>query len=117
MTIDTQNSTYVYLSAIAIPPTKKKKEKLQDMLDTVLTISYPYISGSKGWTNRKTNINSSDNIIKIKVHPQYLPMGEEDASTLTIGVCLDKMEPVKIKIWTMTVKSTAKRHYHKMVGT
>ena len=64
----------------------EKKKKLQDHLDSVLKISYPYISEAKNLTSMKSKILKTDNQIKIKVIPDLLPVGEEDYSVLIIGV-------------------------------
>jgi len=56
------------------------KGKIQDTLDQVLKICYSYISQARGWTNMRTKINQNDKQFTIKVMPQYLPEGYEDAA-------------------------------------
>ena len=46
-----------------------------------------------------------------------LPEAMKESFTPKAKLCLKKKFTVKIKIWTLMVKSTAKKHYHKTVGT
>ena len=77
----------------------KKKEQVQDIVDTILNISYPYISESKGWTSMRTKLTSTEPFLSISVMPQYLPMGAEDQTRVVIGVFTDKKEMLHMNIW------------------
>ena len=50
----------------------KKHLRIQDMLDTILQLSYPYISESKGWTRMRTNILQTQETLTIKIKPKYM---------------------------------------------
>ena len=69
------------------------------MFDTILKLSYPYISESKGWTCMRTNLLQYQQELKIKIKPQYVPMGEEDRTRLTIGVNENLGRSYKVDIW------------------
>ena len=78
----------------------KKKEEVQDIVDTILNISYPYISESNGlWTNMRTKIMSTEPTVSISVKPEYLPMGSEDQTRVAIGVVTDKKEMLHMNVW------------------
>ena len=77
----------------------QKKEQVQNIVDTILNISYPYISESKGWTDMMTKMTSTETAISFSVMPQYLPMGEEDKTRVTIGVVTDKKKMLHMNIW------------------
>ena len=74
--------------------------KVQDTLDTILRVTYFYISEGKGWTKSTTKFDLKDNTVNIRVMPKYVPMGEEDKKTLIIGVYTQKMRKCqRISIW------------------
>ena len=75
------------------------KSKVQDTLDTILQVTYPFISEGKGWTKSTTKYDLKDNTVTIKVMPKYLPMGDEDKTTLIIGVYIQKKKYQKVEIW------------------
>ena len=63
----------------------RKKSIAQNILDNILTITYPYISEVRGWTHMRTVLNEETSL-KIKVTPKYVPHGEEDAADVTVAV-------------------------------
>jgi len=63
---------------------EKKKSTIQDMLDSILQLAYPYVSEGNGWTNLDHKI-TDDNYISFKMNPKYLPMGIEDRTEVIIG--------------------------------
>ena len=81
----------------------KKKNTLQNHLDDVLRIAYPYISESKKLTSIKTKISPTVNDIEIKLDPSLLPYGEEDYTLLMLGERKHDdgtyINDVKIKVW------------------
>ena len=60
---------------------EKAKEK-QDITDSLLRTAYPFISEGKGLTSSLAPLELPYNL---KLMPQFLPEGEEDAACLTIG--------------------------------
>ena len=72
---------------------KTKKEK-QDLLDSLLCASYPYISEGRGFTIELVDVELPYNL---KVLPHTLPDGEEDAALITVGQWEGK--PVMAKVW------------------
>ena len=93
----------------------KKNNTLQNHLDVVLRIAYPYVSESKKLTSMKTKISPTDNDIKIKLNPSLLPYGEEDYTLLTIGERKNDdgtyINDVKIKIWRTETEVYCKYTY------
>ena len=75
------------------------KAKVQNTLDTILQVTYPFISEGKGWTKGSTKLDLKDNTVNIRVMPKFVPMGEEDKTTLILGVYTQKMKYQKIEIW------------------
>ena len=75
------------------------KAKVQDTLDTILQVTYPFISEGKGWTKSTTKFDLQDNTVNISVMPKYVPMGEEDMTTLILGVYTQKKKYLKVNIW------------------
>ena len=67
------------------------KEK-QDMLDSLLRASYPYISEGRGFTNALGPVNLS-----LKVLSHLLPEGEEDSAYITMGQ--HHGEPLTMEVW------------------
>ena len=79
-----------------------KKNTLQDYLDCVLKISYPYISESRNLTSMNSKISSTEDQIEIKVVPSLLPVGEEDYSVLPLCKRTyhdGSSTSIKIQIW------------------
>ena len=63
---------------------EKKKSTIQDMLDSILQLAYPYVSQANEWTDFQTKI-LEDNKISFQINPRYLPMGEEDKTEVIVG--------------------------------
>ena len=84
-----------------------KKSEAQDILDSILKFSYPYISMAKKLTdiNQQLMIQdcSSRNICKFFLLPDLLPVGHEDMTQLTLGSLSGsdgKQSAVKVNVWT-----------------
>ena len=75
----------------------RKANIAQNILDNILTITYPYISDVRGWTTMKT-VLTEETSLKIKVTPKYVPYGEEDAADVTIAVRESNGEQARILI-------------------
>ena len=60
---------------------------MQDMLDSILQLAYPYISQGNGWTDLNNKIQNfvAKCKLKVEVNPKYLPMGEENKTQVIIG--------------------------------
>ena len=90
-----------------------KKEELQEILDSVLKMAYPYISEYKKLTQMKRRLTMADSV-KFSLIPVLLPMGFEDRTDLVIGVMSDaenkRTSAVKISVWRQ--KSAAFYQYH-----
>ena len=79
------------ISRFALNKAEKEKKK-QDMLDTLLRASYPFISEGRGFTNAMAVLKLS-----FKLLPQFLPEGEEDGAYITVGQL--QGEPFSVKVW------------------
>ena len=89
----------------------KKKSEVQNILDQVLKICYPYTSQANNWTNMKTKIDPNENKFLISVLPAYLPQGIEDATKVVIGVKIGDDHPSSVLLWRTT------NHVYCMYGT
>ena len=80
-----------------------KKSAVQNMLDSLLKVTYPYISQAKKWTDMKTDLSMSDGKMKITLIPKYLPHGIEDKTELDIGFKIEKniLNLTKVNVWRM----------------
>ena len=78
-----------------------KKSIVQDMLSSLLKVTYPYISQAKKWTDMRTDLSSSQGKIKITLMPNYLPHGYEDKAELDVGFNMEKNVPdlTKVHAW------------------
>ena len=80
-----------------------KVEKAQDIMDSVLRSTYPYISETEGWTKMKSIISKEHSMTSIKIFPLYLPFGYEDATRVKIGIKVDDADGsesiIKANIW------------------
>ena len=74
---------------------EKKKSIVQDMLDSILQLAYPYVSQGNGWTDLEYKIPQDE--ITFKVNPKYLPMGEEDSTEVIVGNT--KSEVIRMYLW------------------
>ena len=73
-----------------------KEKEVQKIFNTVLKISYPYISHGSGLTNIHTDLSLHG--IHIKLLPEYIPEGIEDRVTLKIGKADDR-KFATISVW------------------
>ena len=67
-----------------------RKSEVQDRLDRILKIAYPYVSQLNGWTDAGTEITIEDEQVDIRVNPIFVPLGEEDEVRVAVGVLLDE---------------------------
>ena len=80
----------------------KKKEASQDVLDEILQITYPFISEGFKWSDSKTDV--ADNLgVTFKLVPYYLPNGEEDEATMSVG----KLHSSNVKLFIWREDNTA----------
>ena len=70
----------------------EKAKKVQDILDILLRLSYPFISEGRGFTNVLGPVQMSTKLL-----PHLLPEGEEDGACVTIGQLQGK--PFTVKFW------------------
>ena len=75
-----------------------KKSMVQDMLDSLLKVTYPYISQTKKWTDMKTDLSTSQETMKITLMPKYLAQGYEDKTKLSAGFKIEKNIPVLTEV-------------------
>ena len=77
-----------------------KKSEVQDVLDSVLKIAYPYISELEKLSQMKVNLSSKDSI-QLSLKPSLLPMSYEDRSELVVGLLTEgnKTSVVKVHVW------------------
>merc|ERR1712038_998002 len=79
-----------------------KKSEVQDTLDSVLKMAYPYISEHKKLSSRRLSLAHGDSIL-LSVTPALLPMRYEDRTELVVGVVTDqrgnKKSVVKVNVW------------------
>ena len=64
---------------------QSKKADLQNLLDIILKIDYPFISKAYKYTSCMKKVSYNDANIKIQVVPKFLPDGEEDMTEMIIG--------------------------------
>ena len=81
-----------------MPGSSKKKSKIQDVLDSILKICYPYMSQGFGWTDFQTDLTSDDATIDVKLHPEYIPEGAEDKVAITVGKAAGRKSAL-ISVW------------------
>ena len=67
-----------------------RKTEVQDRLDRILKIAYPYVSERRGWTDAKQEITLEDETVSIAVNPQFVPLGEDDEIKVAVGVLVDE---------------------------
>ena len=72
----------------------EKEKKKQDMLDTLLRASYPYISEGRGFTSELAVVSLP---YHLKLLPQFLPEGEEDGAWINISQQMGK--PMRAYVW------------------
>ena len=81
-----------------MPGSSKKKSKIQDVLDSILKICYPYMSQGFGWTDFQTDLTYEDATIDVKLHPEYIPKGAEDKVAITVGKAAGRKSAL-ISVW------------------
>merc|ERR1719187_1499066 len=81
--------------------TKRIKGKIQDLIDSVLRVTYPYISEGKGWTKMMQDIPFDRKHVSLTVDPNLLPDGEEDGAELLLGRKQEgeEVDILRVKIW------------------
>ena len=72
----------------------EKAKKKQDIMDSLLRSAYPFISEGRGLTSTLAPLELPYNL---RVLPQFLPEGEEDAASLIIGQHEGK--PFTVMVW------------------
>ena len=79
------------------------KYEAQDCLDQILHLAYQYISRAKKLTDIKKQLTiSNDALPKFRLLPEFLPMGYEDRTQLTVGVQIDEKghkSVARIGVW------------------
>ena len=81
-----------------------KKSEVQDLLDSILKIAYPYISQARKLTDmtKQVEYSSSGNGLKFSLLPEALPVGYEDKTPVIIGFQTNKIgikSVVKVQVW------------------
>ena len=71
-----------------------KAQERQDILDKLLRTSYPLISEGRGLTSSFAPIKFP---FDLKVLPEFLPEGREDAAVVTIGQAEGR--PLTVQVW------------------
>merc|ERR1719336_3412389 len=72
---------------------EQKAQERQDILDKLLRTSYPLISEGRGLTSSFAPIKFP---FHLKVLPEFLPDGREDAAVVTVGQVEGRPYPVQI---------------------
>ena len=67
-----------------------RKTEVQDRLDRILKIAYPFVSERRGWTDAGTEITIEVEEVHIRVNPLFVPLGEEDEVKVAVGVLVDE---------------------------
>ena len=87
----------------------EEEKKVQDILDNLLRLSYPFISEGRGLTNPLAPVDSVrlalpsypipvDSVkVSIKLLPHLLPEGEKDSARLAIGQ--QRGESFTVRVW------------------
>jgi len=82
--------------------TVAKKSEVQDLLDSILKITYPYISQARKLTDMNKQLEYSHDGLKFSLLPEALPMGYEDKTPVIIGFKTDEkgiQSVVKVNAW------------------
>jgi len=82
--------------------TVAKKSEVQDLLDSILKITYPYISQARKLTDMNKQLEYSHDGLKFSLLPEALPMGYEDKTPVIIGFQTDDYgmrTVVKVNVW------------------
>ena len=78
-----------------------KKSEVQDLLDSILKIAYPYISQARKLTDMNKQLESGAEL-KFSLLPEALPMGYEDKTPVIVGFEKNKNgknSVVKVYVW------------------
>ena len=81
---------------------EEKQDIVQDLLDCILKICYPYLSEIEKWTSMRSKIPDQPlerSLFTIKVFPKHLPFGSQDKTKLSIGIDPTNNEHVVLEIW------------------
>merc|ERR1712038_184231 len=97
-----QQRSNVKTTKLLMLSSSSKKSEVQDTLDSVLKMAYPYISEHKQLSSRKLSLANEDSI-QFSVNLALLPMRYEDRTELVVGVVTDqrgnKKSVVKVHVW------------------
>jgi len=90
----------VKLKSFGLFTSDSKKSEVQDLLDSILKITYPYISQARKLTDMNKQLEYSGGGLKFSLLPQALPMGYEDKTPVIVG-CEDgkNKSVVKVNVW------------------
>lgn len=79
------------------------KSEVQDLLDSILKIAYPYISQARKLTDMNKQLEYSQGGLKFSLLPEALPMGYEDKTQVIVGFHTDEngknKSVVKVNVW------------------
>ena len=78
------------------------QSEVQDLLDSILKIAYPYISQARKLTDMNKQVEYSGDDLKFSVLPKALPRGYEDKTTVIVGFKTNKdgiKSVVKVHVW------------------
>jgi len=88
-----------FIHQYLLPNKKDRENDIQDTVDKVLSMTYPYISQGKGWTNINTEIAvDTTTSVEVTVKPFYVPDGEEDKTKISFGKRKGD-GPITVDIW------------------
>ena len=85
--------------------TSAKNSEVQDLLDSILKIAYPYISQARRLTDMNKHVEYSrlGASLKFSLLPEALPMGYEDKTQVIVGFQTNKNGKnkfvVKVHVW------------------
>ena len=89
-----------------VPGAATHKSTIQDTLDQILKLTYPYLSFGFGWTNNSSSARQltyggdEDNYRKITVNHNYIPEGEPDHTELDLNILdYETNDYIPVKIW------------------
>ena len=95
------DSIFEPLFKIFFMESKGKKSTVEEILDSLLKVTYPFISQYMKWTDMRSDLSMSDGKIKIILMPKYLPHGYEQKTELNVGYKFVKSIPdlTKVDVW------------------
>ena len=67
--------------------------KVQDILEELLRVSYPYVSEGRGFTNPLCPLTH----LSFKILPDFIPEGEEFSTLVTLGQ--HEKVPFNVRVW------------------